>query len=362
MSGFLDCLKDGLQSCAVEGGSVLLAVSGGADSVALMRGTLQLQQEMKLRLIACHLNHNLRGEESRQDAEWVMALCEKLGVPIVMGSENVAVIAQSRKQGVEETARQVRYAFFEDTARKEGCTHIAVAHTADDQVETILHHIIRGTGLNGLQGMRPVRPLPCKAATSGRAPAVVVVRPMLEITRQQVAAYLAELGQDFRTDLTNVDRRFTRSRIRRTLLPLLERDFNPQVGEALLRLGRQARDVQQAMEELAGELMSRAVEDRTEHVCRLNCEVLSEKPRHLVRECLTAVWKAQGWPLQSMGFAEWDRLADLVTAARRPGGHRPDRSPGGPKRPGRSGAAALTLPGDIEARRRGNLLVLCQRR
>jgi tRNA(Ile)-lysidine synthase len=148
-------------------------------------------------------------------------------------------------------------------------------------------------------------------------------------------AYLAELPQDFRDDEMNADESLTRGRIRHALLPLLEREYNPQVRAALERLGQQACDVQETIEVLASRVVEQACEQRDATSCRLNCDVLADAPRHLLRECLALVWKQMDWPRQRMGFAEWERLAALVCA---------------------DGAA--TLPGHIEARRRGRLLVL----
>ncbi|MCH7688757.1 MAG: hypothetical protein IH899_19090 [Planctomycetes bacterium] len=164
---------------------------------------------------------------------------------------------------------------------------------------------------------------------------IILVRPLLEITRRQIEDYLMELKQDFREDVTNLDETFTRNRIRRNLLPLLRKDYNPQVDEALLRLAQQAEDVQQAVEDLATRLLEESVEDRSDTMCRINCKTLSEQPKHLIRECFTLLWKQQNWPRQNMGFEEWNRLAELVVQE-----------------------GTQTFPGNVEARRRGNLLAL----
>lgn len=329
MAGFLEQLATGLQACGIERGSLLLAVSGGADSVALLRGTLALRDRCNVRISAAHLNHNLRGNESLADVEWIKSLASQFEIPLVVDSQDIASIAEKKRQGIEATAREVRYAFLQETARKLGCSHVCVAHTADDQAETILHHVIRGTGLAGLCGMRRIRPL---------SDDVVLARPLLEITRSDVEAYLAEISQDYRSDLSNTDNRFTRNRLRNHLLPMLEQEYNPQIRDALRRLGLQAGDVQKTLEELAARLLVRAVVDSNETICRIACEVLRDLPRHLIRECFALLWKNLKWPRQRMGFAEWDRLAELVLT---------------------DGSA--TLPANIEATRRGELLVLRRR-
>ena len=328
---FAGRLQKRLESYRLANAKIVLAVSGGADSVAMLRSLLELRDEWNLTLTVAHLNHQLRGEASCDDARWVESLCQKLGVTCVLGSENVREIAASRGRGLEETARAIRYEFLKATARRLGFTHVATAHTADDQAETILHNVIRGTGLAGLAGMPATAPLESD---------LVLVRPLLEITRAEVETYLRQIGQDYRQDETNLDLAFTRNRIRRVLLPLLKRQFNPQVEEVLRRLGRQAADLRDGLEQLTKRWLSEALLEQTASVCRLNVDVLQEKPRHLVRECLVRLWTEQGWSRQQMGYAEWDRLADLLLG---------------------ESDGALTLPGRIQATRRGKLLMLACR-
>lgn len=332
MQPFLKELSAGIVDCGLNGSRVLIGISGGADSVALLRGLHHLQQEHQLELLAAHLNHRLRGNQSNDDAAWVESLCNKLGVRLVLDSRNVAEVASQQGRGIEETARKLRYEFLTETAINEGCTHVAIAHTANDQAETILHHILRGTGIAGLTGIPATRPL---------SDSVNLARPLLSAARTDVENYLAEIAQDYRTDSSNEQQTFTRNRIRHALLPLLKQDFNPQVEQALLRLGRQAADVQQTIELLAARLLETSLVDRNKTTCRLDCTQLSDQPAHLVRECISLLWKQQDWPRRRMGFAEWNRVADMVFAE----------------------AAAVsthTLPGSIEVTRRSNLLVLRQ--
>jgi len=326
MASFLHSLKTAICFFELQQQRILLAISGGADSTALLRGMLSVRDELQIELYAAHLNHNLRGSASMEDAAWLETTCARLDVRLIVGSKDVAAFAGSRSLGIEEASRQMRYDFLEQTAISKKCSHIAVAHTADDQIETILHHILRGTGIAGLRGMPASRSL-----DSG----CVLIRPLLDCSREDVEIFLRELGQDNRDDATNRESDQTRNRIRNSLLPMLRRDYNPQVGEALCRLGRQADDVQQLLNSLAGELLERAVLDANEQICRLDLNILSGQPRHLLRECFAQLWQRQNWHRKQMGFAEWDCLAELVSA-------------GGP----------VMLPDGIEARRRGSLLVL----
>lgn len=326
MTDFIDRLCESLRALHAEGTNVLLAVSGGADSVALLRGVAELQTKLELQVVVAHLNHQLRGAESGADEQFVAELCERQQVPVLLGRENILQIAENERTGVEETARRVRYQFLKESAAKAGARFVATAHTADDQAETILHHLLRGTGLAGMRGIARERELSAD---------LQLIRPLLFATRAEIEAYLASIRQDFRSDTTNSDTTYTRNRIRSSLLPLLERDYNPQVRDALLRLGEQAGDLQDAVEQLAARFVEQATEQRDESTSRLNADVLRDLPRHLLRECFSHLWKEMNWPRQRMGFAEWDRLAGLAL----------------------NGGAA-NLPGNIDVRARGRLIVL----
>jgi tRNA(Ile)-lysidine synthase len=305
---------------------ILVAVSGGADSMALLRGLIQLRGEFQLGLHVGHLDHQLRGMASREDANWLERVCQNLNVPLTIGRTDVAASVSRTGQGIEEGARNARYQFLEQTALETKCSVIALAHTADDQVETILHHILRGTGLSGLQGIPRERKL-----ESG----IKLLRPLLDIERSTVREYLGQIGQDFREDESNCDEIFTRNRIRRQLLPLLSDNYNPQIRQALLRLGRQAEEAQQAMESLAGGLLDRVLESSSTRECRLKWQPLRDMPRHLIRETLSLLWRRADWPRQKMGFDQWDELAGVILEG-----------------------GAATLPGKIDARREGRWLVL----
>ena len=212
---FLTVLRHGLERCHVNEACILIGVSGGADSVALLRGLVELRDEFPLELHAAHLNHKLRGDASDGDADWVRSLCESLGVPAEVGELEAAAL-RSDDAALEETARTLRHRFLDEAAVRADCNVIATAHTADDQIETVLHHIFRGTGISGLRGIPHER-----QTASGRR----LVRPMLAIRRELVESYLNEIGHDFRTDATNADTSLTRNWLRHELLPQLRSHF-----------------------------------------------------------------------------------------------------------------------------------------
>lgn len=322
---FLEHLAAPQNATLLQSQHVLVAVSGGADSVALLRGLRELAPAWNLQLSVAHLNHQLRAQ-AIDDARWIEEMCRELEIPAIIGTRDVPAIARQNGAGIEETARKVRYTFLEETARKHTCTLVATAHSANDQTETILHHLIRGSGLRGLCGISRSRIL---------AEGLVLVRPMLDANRGQVEGYLAQIGQSFRTDLSNFDETYTRNRIRHNLIPLLESQYNPQFTQAILRLSRQAAETNQALETIAQRMLDEATVDDASRTVRLDCSVFADHPSHLIRECLVQLWRRKSWPRKKMGFAHWDRLADLIV------------NPGD-----------LNLPGPIRARRRGQLLII----
>jgi tRNA(Ile)-lysidine synthase len=210
------------------GDSVGVAVSGGADSVALLHLLLELREKLGLVLSVVHFNHQLRAKQSDADEKFVAKLAAKHHLPFHAGRENVAAKAKREKANLEDAGRRARYNFFAQLVADEKLTKLAVAHTADDQAETVLAHILRGTGLAGLGGIHP---------TSGP-----VVRPLLQIRRTVLRAYLKDKKQTWREDPTNRDTSKMRARIRKKLLPLLEKQFQPATVEHLTALADFARE------------------------------------------------------------------------------------------------------------------------
>lgn len=337
---FLKRLDDGLQRCQFDSGRILIGVSGGADSVALLRGlaflTMRSSSESRaeqtdFEIVAAHIDHQIRGN-SQEDAEWVRSLAAELNLKCRVETANVLGRVAETQESIEEAARKSRYETLIRIAQEERCGAIAVAHTADDQAETVLHHLVRGTSVTGLRGMLWSRPLEDGPTETS----VQLIRPMLEIRRAEIESWLAEIGQTFRTDPTNNDDTLTRNQIRHELLPTLERDFNPQIRKALGTLAGHAAEVSELLRSLSTQLLDKSLVQLSDSSIRIDCPALAEQHPILIRETLLTVWQRAGWPLKRMGHREWQKLCELVTQS----------------------GGAVSLPERIEARRRGQLLIL----
>ena len=212
----------------VPGDRVAVGVSGGADSVALFRLLAALRDSLGITLLTLHFDHRLRGEESTADAQFVASLARSHHVECITERADVAAFAKKHRLNLEDAARRLRYEFFERVIATNRATRAAIAHTADDQAETVLARLLRGTGPSGLAGIYP---------TLGS-----VVRPLLDYRREELRAYLRALGQPWREDTTNADISRQRAQIRSQLLPVLERDFSPAIVQRLNDLARLSRE------------------------------------------------------------------------------------------------------------------------
>jgi tRNA(Ile)-lysidine synthase len=308
------------------GGGMVVAVSGGPDSLALLRALVALGKHSPAGpFVVAHLNHGLRGDESDGDEDFVRSLCAELG--IVAHCESLAVRSASVGANLEATARRLRYDWLAGIARKVGAGWVATGHTANDQAETVLHRLLRGAGIAGLRGIAPQRDL-----TAG----VTLIRPLLSVTRQEVIAYLEEIGQATRLDSTNLDPTLTRNRLRHELLPLLEERYNPQVVACLSRLAAQAEEMFATEEESARVLLVEAELPRAGEILIFDRQRLAAAPRHRLREAFRLLWQREGWPMGEMGFDAWERLAAVTLGS----------------------ATALDLPGGITVRGRERVLSL----
>lgn len=228
------------------GDTVITGVSGGADSVCLLFILSKLQKKLGFEIKACHVNHGIRGEAADADEAYVKQLCESLRIPCRFFHENVEWIAKKRKQSPEEAGRMVRREAFETMCREDGGTKIATAHHRDDNAETVLLNIARGTGLKGLCGIRPVQ---------GKW-----IRPLLGLDREQIEIFLTEQGIRWCTDATNEEDAYTRNRIRHNILPVLKSQVNEGVVRHLEELSVQAQEVWEYLEKGIEAAWERCVE------------------------------------------------------------------------------------------------------
>jgi len=304
-------LRTAVRRCLAElpAGSVgVVALSGGPDSVGLLRA---LVMEATAPLVVAHLNHQLRGDESEADEAFVRQLHARLAASgahlLPLQCQRLDVRAAAEGDNLESVARRLRYDWLVTVARETGAAWVATGHTADDQAETVLHRLLRGTGLRGLAGIPRKRDL---------APGIAVVRPLLEVRRADVLAFLRQLDQPFCQDSSNVDRRYTRSRLRHDLLPLLAAQYNSAAVEVLCRLAEQAGETQAFVEQHAAQLLAGAELPRARSTVVLDGRRLAAAPAVLVRETMRLLWEREGYPLGEMGFEDWQRVLEVVGGAR----------------------------------------------
>ncbi len=266
--------------------ALVVGVSGGLDSMALLHALVGLNQYAGygLALHVAHLNHCLRGEEADADAAFVQSAAAALNLPCTVERVDVSETARGARQSIEEAARRCRYAFYERVcAEVPSAGAVAVGHTADDNAETVLHRVIRGTGWRGLGGI-PRR----RSIREGSA--VEVVRPILRFTRKELREFLDGLGVGFRQDRTNESTEPLRNRIRNIVLPLLREQLNPQVDGALLRLAELARWVDESLAEIVDPTFASLLISRNDQEIVLNAASMAAKPRlvqtELVRQAL----------------------------------------------------------------------------
>jgi len=293
----------------IGAGNMVVAVSGGPDSVALLRAMLSARPpRFDGKIIVAHLNHRLRGLESDADAAFVRELQKQLArtyAALEMHCEavDVAALAHAEHANLEGVARRLRYDWLAKVARETEARWIATGHTADDQAETVLHRLLRGTGLQGLRGI------------AGRwlvAPDLEIVRAMLAVKRAEVMEFLLREQQAYRVDSTNADLRYTRNRIRHQLLPHLARRYNAEIQVILCRLAEQAEEAYLHVASQAQALLADAELPRAGNLLVFDRPRLSAAPRRLLCEMFRLIWARESWPTGRMNFSAWERIADAA--------------------------------------------------
>lgn len=288
-------------NCLVcSGDSVLAAVSGGADSVALVHMLAGIVNVFGLKLGVAHLNHNLRGSESDEDQTFVERLAETLGLPFFTERVNVKAYQKTHGLSLEEAARNARYAFLFETANRNGYSKIATAHHADDNAELFLMNLFRGSGPQGLKVM---------GATGhhGR-----VIRPLIVTDRDTILAYIKTNDLTYRTDSSNHDRSFLRNRIRHELLPLLEKDYQTGVSGIITRTAEIIAEDESFVDEMVEPMFRRTVVDEQESMISLSAPILSKYPkaaqRRVIRKAMFHVKKN----LRRITFLHTEKVIELI--------------------------------------------------
>lgn len=320
--------------------TIVVAVSGGPDSVALLRllaDTLRAAygaESPSGKLVVAHYNHRLRGAASDEDACFVQDLAESLGLECRSEEAPDGWQANlSPGQGLEAAARRLRYEFFQRVAQEAEARYLVTAHHRDDQIETVLHRILRGTGVAGLAGISAAREW---------LPGVGLVRPLLSFARAEILEYLDEIEQPFRHDASNDTTIYTRNKIRQDLLPQLREAFGPQVDASLWRLSRQAVDCQEVIADQVAQLHDAAVTSSAGGGVQISVRCLKGVRPYLIQELLVFEWRRQNWPRQEMAQRHWHQLADLLLND--------------------NAGATQVLPGAIRARREADWLILQETR
>ncbi len=289
-----------------QGDSVLVAVSGGPDSIALVHLIYRLAAEFSLRPAIAHLNHCLRGSDSDRDAQFVTETARQLNLPIYAQSEDVRSFQKRRRLSLEEAARMVRYRFYNTVAEEYGFNKIALGHHSDDNAELVLMNLMRGSGHLGLSGIAPVR--------GGK-----IVRPLIRLRRSEIVDYLDEKKLPYITDASNTDPAFIRNKIRHQLMPVLQTDYNPKIIEALNRLGEIIQAEEKWIAATLEPVFEQCVAFRTDDKINLSVPVFNQLAkavkRRIVRRSILSIKK----DLRRITLEHVDAILRLIEKGRNPG-------------------------------------------
>ena len=312
---------------------VVVAVSGGRDSIALLHGLVTMDRihQMQLRLVIAHLNHQTRGAESDEDATFVAQLSDQLGLTCVSKAVNAPQMANDEHLSIEQVGRKERYRLFTEVATAHGCQHVALGHHAEDNVETVLHRIVRGTGLRGLAGIPATRII-------NHDPPITLMRPLLTVRRSQIDELIQQNHLPFRDDPSNQQPQFTRNKIRHELLPMLRQEFNPLVDDALLRLAQMAGGTDAVITATAREVLDDITVERDSRLIALDVPALLQHATVVQREIIRQAMTDLSIPLQRIGYEHLIAVAGLLN------------QPGSGQH--------LDLPGDVVVRKRYDHLVI----
>ncbi len=286
-----------------RGDSVLVAVSGGPDSVALVHVIRTLAAEYSLRPAIAHLNHCLRGPDSDRDAEFVIAIARQLGVPIYTERKDVLAFQRSHRLSPEDAARRIRYKFYEEVAAKYGFNKIALGHHSDDNAELVLINLLRGSGPLGLSGIAPVR--------EGK-----IVRPLIYLRRSEIIDYLAEKSLTYVTDKSNTDPAFMRNKIRHQLIPELQTAYNPRIIETLNRLGEILRAEDQWFDDALESILEQCISFRADQKISLVLSDFNQHPKAVKRRVIRKIILWVKKDLRRITLLHVDAILHLIEKGR----------------------------------------------
>jgi tRNA(Ile)-lysidine synthase len=308
-----------------SGDTVLAAVSGGPDSIFLLHALLRLKGKLRLKELAvCNLDHGLRKGESELDSAFVSREAQRLGLRCIHKRIELAK-AQGRKISTEEAARQARYAFFREAAASVGADAVATGHTIDDQAETVLMRVIMGSSLKGIVGIAPRR----------EEGGLRIVRPIVELTKEEISAYLKSSGIEYRIDSSNLEDRYFRNVVRRDVIPFLER-YNPRLKRSIFNLAQHLREDFEYIDKERSRSSARlagAVDGRVE----IALKDIVLQPRAIQKELLRDSLGNVGGDIKKLSYRHWDEVSSLLRT----------------KGSGRS----VDLPGSVRVTRTGRSLV-----
>ncbi|WP_418791354.1 tRNA lysidine(34) synthetase TilS [Phosphitispora sp. TUW77] len=284
------------------GDRILIGVSGGPDSTALVHVLHSLIDELQIMLYVAHLDHRFRGPESAGDAEFVRELAERLGLKAIIKGEDVAAYASAMNLSAQTAAREIRYRFFEEAAKENCCNKLATGHNANDQAETVLYHFLRGTGPAGLRGIPPVR--------DGW-----VTRPLIEVPRNEIEKYCREKKLFARIDSSNLKRVYTRNQIRLELIPLLEKEYNYNLIETLVRTSDIFREEETYLEGITEEYWLEVCLDK-DGLIAIDLKKFLEIPGVFQRRIIRRGWSVLTGSVHNITYVHLAAAAEMISHGR----------------------------------------------
>ncbi len=301
---FIDKVKDTIlkYNLLEKYDKVLVALSGGPDSVALLFSLKALKKEFMLDLYAAHLDHKFRGEESREDMRFCKRLAEKLGVPIACGEKDVPALANEKGISSEEAARQERYDFLMQTAADMGIKKIAVGHNSDDQAETVLMRTLRGAGTAGLGGM----------SFSKKIGGYAVIRPLMELSRKEIERFISENDISVRKDSSNDETVFTRNKIRHEVLPFLEKEFNPNLKDVLCNMAENLREENDFINKYSKRKFRGMSRRNGKKEILLDIRKLKKQEPAVMKRIVRAALEESKGNLRRFTYRHWKEIEDLI--------------------------------------------------